>query len=493
MVRYWYGRVPDDEFEYVLENSCFLMQYQYGREGSDPVTTNWRACQKIQAGDYILLGSDGENPYIYAIGKVSKPLVDTTGHAEHECTMESVIANAKGEYNSGFVFYSDSDVFYESLDSDNGFNGTWGQRLDVEKWEYYTKGGVSNSGIADSVLNATTRQTIFEVKKEYFLEKKALLKEQYMSTLDDYQKMILNCISLLKSSLNIVLTGSPGTGKTHASRDIAAKIIFSNNDILYSTLNDSQKAIFNSRCGFVQFHPSYDYTDFVEGLRPVINGGSNIGFERRDGIFKVFCKEALLNKGKPFVFIIDEINRGEVSKILGELFYAIEPGYRGAGGRIKTQYQGLLNSDDPFYDGFYVSENVFIIGTSNDIDRSVESMDFAIRRRFAWVNIRAKDTAQSMWKSAGINDALIKENTKRMTALNEKICTLDELGESYELGGAYFILKGYFDKVSDNTITTRDYYKKLWDVRIMPLLKEYIRGQDNEKSILKTLEDAYNG
>ena len=94
---------------------------------------------------------------------------------------------------------------------------------------------------------------------------------------------------------------------------------------------------------------------------------------------------------KPFVFIIDEINRGELSKIFGELFFAIDPGYRGEKGRVKTQYQNLVESGDPFDKGFYVPENVYIIGTMNDIDRGVESMDFAIRRRFAWVDVKVED------------------------------------------------------------------------------------------------------
>ena len=98
------------------------------------------------------------------------------------------------------------------------------------------------------------------------------------------------------------------------------------------------------------------------------------------------------NTEKKFVFIIDEINRGEISKIFGELFYSIEPAYRRASGRVQTQYSNLIPGDDIFKDGFYVPENVFIIGTMNDIDRSVESFDFAMRRRFAWREISAKES-----------------------------------------------------------------------------------------------------
>lgn len=135
---------------------------------------------------------------------------------------------------------------------------------------------------------------------------------------------IQSYIKLLKANKNLVLTGAPGTGKTFLAKEIA-------------------KAM-DAEVEFVQFHPSYDYTDFVEGLRP-IKKGDMLGFERMDGAFKTFCKKGLLrlNKDSIYVFIIDEINRGELSKIFGELFYAIDPGYRGEKGKVKTQYQNLIN------------------------------------------------------------------------------------------------------------------------------------------------------
>ena len=168
-----------------------------------------------------------------------------------------------------------------------------------------------------------------------------------------YSKEVRSCAALLQSNYNLVLTGAPGTGKTFAAKKIA------------ELMEDATWEL-------AQFHPSYDYTDFVEGLRPGMNSKRGIGFERKDGVFKEFCKRALRDaEGKPYVFIIDEINRGEISKIFGELFYSIDGGYRGKAGRVKTQYQNLVPEDDPFYEGFYVPENVYIIGTMNDIDLSL--------------------------------------------------------------------------------------------------------------------------
>lgn len=442
-------------------------------------------------------------------------------------------------------------------------------------------------------------------------------------------------VEILNKSHNIVLTGAPGTGKTYLAKQIAVKFIFGD-DVDFEKLSDTQKEVFNHRTAFVQFHPSYDYTDFVEGLRPVqhnnmyqddneSNGKGNsdeIKFERCDGVFKKFCKLsifeetasihetqsehikyltltekdienafnslwrlisnnaitrlpnqsgkttqrmyvknkkttiyfekqnptskegdrvtldkiikefksgkncvsklkeikanrenfsggfvsnqwAVLNyllqqiemekeankvagiKNNAFVFIIDEINRGEISKIFGELFFSIDPGYRGEDGRVMTQYQNLVTpkdrdgSDDPFYKGFYVPKNVYIIGTMNDIDRSIESMDFAIRRRFAWVEIKAKDNLDMLKKLNGLH----KKAEDVLTALNEKIDTIDGLGSSYHIGASYFLKLSNFE---DNP------FENLWEYHLQGLLKEYLRGMDNSKEIRDELKECYD-
>lgn len=393
-------------------------------------------------------------------------------------------------------------------------------------------------------------------------------------------------IELLQEAHNLVLTGAPGTGKTFMAQAIA------------SEMNAVQK--------FVQFHPSYDYTDFVEGLRPVEREDGQPGFERRDGVFKEFCRDAIRNmidseksveslskeklwqekldqfieesieseetfkiksgsefiisgmKGhnivihnqknekttqinvnvdeilellvkevplnivrdigkyferkfglqadsyayvitkavramkkktpevaankvdrKPFVFIIDEINRGEASKIFGELFYAIDPGYRGKKDHlVQTQYQNLVPETDVFAKGFYVPENVYILATMNDIDRSVESMDFAMRRRFTWHEITPDDT-ESMLDSLPCVDKA-KETMHR---LNKAIAETDGLGAAYMIGPAYFL------KLKDNGSD----FEKLWKMNIQPLLKEYLRGFRKTNEILEKFSKAYFG
>ena len=153
-------------------------------------------------------------------------------------------------------------------------------------------------------------------------------------------------IDIVVSNYNLILTGAPGTGKTYLAKQIAAQMILGKE---FDGKSNEDKKKMNEQCGFVQFHPSYDYTDFIEGLRPIDDGSGNVSFRREDGIFMKFCRKALEahNNAKDkeaapkYVFIIDEINRGELSKIFGELFFSIDPGYRGENGQVKTQYCSL--------------------------------------------------------------------------------------------------------------------------------------------------------
>ncbi len=286
--------------------------------------------------------------------------------------------------------------------------------------------------------------------------------------------------SMLVESKNLIFRGAPGTGKSYLAREIAADII-SNGDVDdYALLTDEQK----KQVEFVQFHPSYDYADFVEGLRPKLNDDGTMGFELRDGIFKKFAARARKNYEdsqkskeilkKEYIFIIDEINRGEISKIFGELFFAIDPGYRGKAGEISTQYSNL--HDDPD-EKFYVPENVYIIGTMNDIDRSVDSFDFAMRRRFRFVELKANEWLEML--ASLENEALEAEAIKRMTALNKEIAAVEDLNENYQIGAAYFLKLKKID------------FGRLWTDYLQPLLQEYIQGMYDEKGLMNRFARAY--
>ncbi len=406
-------------------------------------------------------------------------------------------------------------------------------------------------------------------------------------------------IQILEANKNLIFNGAPGTGKTYLAKSIAAKMICNKP---YSEELEKDP-VFSSHCRFVQFHPSYDYTDFVEGLRPVKDSDEEIAFKRKDGVFKDFCKKAIndtmvngvdnfdeawdklvedLNEkgevevkllsgsksmfvelnvygdglanrtyedsvaedvdnrkwikgrskffskgqlyniyrglpgipsgghdhyrkaiveemkrsyglkpykagmesnegnGLPYVFIIDEINRGEISKIFGELFFSIDPGYRGTRGLVLTQYQNLVEPTDVFFGGFYVPKNVYIIGTMNDIDRSVESMDFAMRRRFAFEEIFA-DKNVPMLDGIQMKEILID----RMNNLNEIIAKEPELGVSYQVGGAYFA------KVKDCQDNNQNIdWQVFWNRYLRGLLNEYTRGLQNKPKLMAAMEKA---
>lgn len=434
----------------------------------------------------------------------------------------------------------------------------------------------------DETIEATIQEELGKPIKEYG---------------NEYSRMLIE-------SKNIIFRGAPGTGKSYLAKQIATDIISEGYFDKYESLNDEQK----KQVEFVQFHPSYDYSDFVEGLRPKINDDGTMGFELKDGIFKRFVSRArrnyensqkpkelvekessvqesmknffdnielgvdefktltgnsfyissvddsfihitipgndvvnklvlsvneikqMLESGltftrvkditnffnkqfasqaysyefvilkaiqsskirtrqslieteplKKYIFIIDEINRGEISKIFGELFYSIDPGYRGKSGEISTQYSNLQMCDEKFY----IPENLYIIGTMNDIDRSVDSFDFAMRRRFRFIEIKADATTgmldglRSNRLDDAANELLPEKAINKMTALNEAILEVEDLNENYQIGASYFL------KLKNLT------FDELWTDCLRPLLQEYVQGLYDEEGIMKKFATAY--
>ena len=360
---------------------------------------------------------------------------------------------------------------------------------------------------------------------------------QGVNTMNQGKSLTDRIKQLLESNLQIILTGAPGTGKTYTAKKVAFAITGDTEDTPKET----------SHIASLQFHPGYDYSDFVIGMKPILvsedgkevfrdesgqlyttynndpngepktrfSGVTSVSYAWKDGVFKKLAANAKKaydaatdkTQAQKFVFLIDEINRADLSRVFGELFSLLEEDYR-----YPKNKDGIRL---PNGENFVVPENLYIIGTMNDIDRSVESMDFALRRRFAWYEVSAESSvaileAKGREGKIAKDDVVILKNA--MTQLNDIIASSStgkgemvdggpgsdkkpdlRLGSAYQLGGAIFAKLEKYVKVANAipSMANGDAFTALWNNHIKNILFEYLRGRRDRDDLLKKLETEF--
>jgi len=343
----------------------------------------------------------------------------------------------------GTVIGNYEDYTIDKPEGKDYFNGEFWRRREV-RWERLPeKNGFWNV----SEVPPGARKTVFQLKKEEYEKilkeigtitppppiytKEKLLKEIFLK-----EGKFTQICSLLENSKKkqLIFQGPPGTGKTFVAQKIA----------LYLTQSED-------RIETIQFHPSYSYEDFIEGYRPK-NG--NFGLEA--GIFKLFCERARKDENEKYILIIDEINRGNLSKIFGELLYLLE--YRDK--KAKLTYS---------QEEFSIPENVYIVGTMNTADRSLAIMDYALRRRFYFVDIKCETKRLEEWLNENGCKLKASELIGAIENMNKQI--EEEMhSKDFAIGHSYFMREGLDD----------DKLKEVMDFGVKPLLKEYFFDKEDK-------------
>lgn len=285
----------------------------------------------------------------------------------------------------------------------------------------------------------------YKKKVDHKYTKDDFLKEVFLSE-SEYDKLR----SLVLRKKNIILQGAPGVGKTFSAKRLAYSIIGEENE---------------NRICMVQFHQNYSYEDFIMGYRPNDSGG----FELQSGAFFNFCERCKENPGKPYFFIIDEINRGNLSKIFGELLMLIETDKRGEKHKMNLVYGGTA---------FYIPENLHIIGMMNTADRSLAMIDYALRRRFSFYTMQpAFDNADQNGFGIYTKDVkcdLYHTVINKIKELNNNIRKDNTLGKGFEIGHSYFAPE-------DKSVIDDEWVRGVVEYEIIPLIEEYWFDDDKKR------------
>jgi hypothetical protein len=434
---YWVLNGYDSEkIEYDIENDTFVMYYQYGPQGIGEVTTHLNLASKIKEGDKVLLYNQNRY-YGHATFVSYEEKFDT------QITLKEQVGT-RIKHNDGILIsYTDAPCYFEDLRNSNGFKSQWGQRFNIEEWENVHPNGIHIPGISDHTLTFG-RNSIIQLKDDTFYNLVKNILSGDIKNPKEHKRMMQH-IELLKFKKQIILQGPPGTGKTYTAKRMVQQITGSD--------NEEQNKI-------IQFHPSYSYEDFVRGIT-VQSKGEGIEYVTVNKMLGKLAKTAADNPTLDYTLIIDEINRANLPSVLGELIYALE--YRGKFVESMYAVEGDASISIP--------KNLFIIGTMNTADRSVGHIDYAIKRRFAFVDVLPDE--------APINNVRSKELFKEVSKLfvglkdgkrvNSNYMAPDFNFKDIQLGHSYFILEK-----GDDSAQLKELKMRL-EFEVIPILNEYVK------------------
>lgn len=375
--------------------------------------THFEYFQQLSLGDLMLGYASSPIKKVVAVFEVSKPVYinEDSGNEEIAFTIERFLPDP--------VSIEDVLLLPEMQKSEI-LNNRQGSLFKLTKEEF------------TSVLSSDLHR---EEEIEDFTKQHAL-KDLFIDETE-----LVRILASLEYKKNIILQGPPGTGKTFIAKKLAYCLMEEKDD---------------TKIEMIQFHQSYSYEDFMQGFRPK----EDKSFRLENGVFYRFCKKAQTDPGKKYFFVIDEINRGNLSKIFGELMLLIEKDKRGPENSVALTYsQGLENR-------FYIPANVYIIGTMNTADRSLAIVDYALRRRFAFIDVVPLFNAKfrNTLIDKGVDEAIIDKIQSKIGRLNEKITS--ELGKGFQIGHSYFC------NIPDNS-GDEAWYENIIQNEVAPLLNEY--------------------
>ena len=583
---YFVAKVSGNQnrFNEAIVKNYWLMQQRYGVQIDNAVSNNFNSVLLVHENDILLL-VNGSNIFAYGFAQKHKH------QSPHQISLRNVVQRKRHEYfeDCEYLTFSDSEVYYEKMGT--SLKDNWSQYIDVDSWHSYRP----NSDVSISGVNSYSRfsnLTIYEVDCTWAIEKTKQLDKQFNDTKTEDEKMLDKIKSLCLNKKNIILQGAPGTGKTYKTAELALSLIDalpprgSKNEKDYhkDVMGAYNKKIIKlnkdgtfinpeAQIGFVTFHQSMDYEDFIEGIKPLVNEQNDtVTYRVENGIFKSICKLSeskfsntidnfediwkklikdlndktkitipLLNgsgtfdielneygnglatrtyldgkdewekgrsrffskdqlyrvyqnlsgipsgghdnyrkaiikelkskyglleyqKGtqesitsKNYVLIIDEINRGNVSKIFGELISLLEADKRVGGDHPLTVTLPYSKEQ------FSVPPNLYIIGTMNTTDRSVGSIDYAVRRRFAFYTLKANKEALGSYYND--KDSALKQKAINLFEIVEKFIKENQCNgidfNDLMVGHSYFMAQSL------------DELNLKWDYEVMPLLEEY--------------------